>query len=389
MLKPILVVVADKHHDSMSRQENPERLAIIYNCQTELDCEVISDYTSTYALIQPEVLEKLTQLIQQERLVAIIVTQGEYDSDTERMIAKIRELGIGQTPIFVLVKPYSREETIELGQHDNFFAFRNTDIYEAEFWDKINATIEITKQKLALKAEADNLSLRHLRQAYDHNYNDDNMLCGQDDNTKSVVEMMRLRLMQDPQLVKQEFDDAIRTKNPFCDFQDLEEISLDVYQSELEKIANLDDKGRDALDNEVTIAMGHERCRDGGILVRRIGLGDCYGFAYDPQTNGLMLVNDFGLHGYTKKFLAERISRIDGIKRRDFFAAYDEKYDIENRFISGLIVRVESLKTPLLLMHSCHGVSDEYMDLAIEFFKRQRRFIVVFHDMRLIPGQQD
>lgn len=195
--------------------------------------------------------------------------------------------------------------------------------------------------------------------------------------------------MQDPVLVRNEFDRAVLNVKEFCGFDKFDQITQETYDAELNILINLDEAARIRIDEEVQSALGQVSYGS-----RRVGLGeDCYGFAFDPETYNCLMINEFGLHRNAWPRLADRIVRITEMKKRKHhFESADEEYDehyIERRLIKGLLIKIPSLQTPLLIMIDYRGVSDENLQKAIEFFREQRRFIAIDSDTRPIPGQAD
>jgi len=237
-------------------------------------------------------------------------------------------------------------------------------------WQKLK---EIIAQKLhALNEEEAVLTqTRQLQDAYRANYPDDEQLSADDPGTQSARELMRLRLMQDPNLVKQEFDDVIKPHlriNGVADWLDLE--PAETFDADWQKISEI-----------MAQPSEKELVSDCIYLIirksRGAGLGpDCYGFAHDPKTKSTAINNAYGLHAYVWYYLRNLIIGLNDISK--IIGLYDSDENdrqIESRFIHGTIYKTNITQTPILLIrsHLTEAEKEEFWQWA----RDQRRFIPI------------
>lgn len=384
--RPVVVLICPDRDSYNSGKSTSQSL--LHVLHQDHGCEVMTDCRYGEDLSENEHLTKLQLLSEQGRLAAIIIFHPQYHTGTLKGIRRVRQVIDSSVNIYVFVDwtYHDDEHTEKIPTSPDYSVDSWDGFMERNFWTGLSRRIEEVKQNLQAKPQEDALVLQQLRQAYAANHPEEDALAAVDEGSHSAIELMRLRLMGDSRLIHEEFDrpvaTAAREENPALDWCGLPQIDEQTYLAEIEKIRRMSDTEREQLDTEIHTAQGQKKLPGGGVRVNAGGLGEnSYSLAYDPVTGLMAMTNTFGLHSTVFDTLSELIERVEMLRGNIEFG--DDVPGLYHRVIRGLAVKVESFASPIMMPYTIQ-CSDDDLTQALDFFKAQRRFIVVDHDMRLI-----
>jgi len=373
MTKPLILILCRKisPEDVEYQSTQTALLPFISACKV-FGCETLTRYGDLDDFASDSTI---TDLCRQKILTAVIIIQGESDKHYWKRFAPklIKNIRANSDTLIIAITGILRNDDDD-EENNEPFQLNDCEMYcflqSKELWSGLKTAIGQKLQALS-EDEAIQTQTQQLREAYRVNYPDEEQLSAEDSDVTSARELMRLRLMQDPQLVKQEFDDIIRPHlkmNGVSDWQDLN--PTESFDADWEKITEMmaDHFKKELIEGCICLIIQKSR---------GAGLGrDCYGFAYDPKTQSTVVNNAYGLHAYTVYYLRNLVIGLNEVHK-----IINENQDNDNdrkimdRFIMGTIYKTEITKTPILFVES--RLTETEKQEFWQWARNQRRFIPV------------
>lgn len=373
MTKPLILILCRQiSSEDIEYQSTQTALLPFINACKVFGCETLTRYGDLNDFASDSTI---TDLCRQKILTAVIIIQGESDKHYWKRFAPklIKNIRANSDTLIIAITGILRNDDDD-EENNEPFQLNDCEMYcflqSKELWSGLKTAIG---QKLQALSENETIrtQTQQLREVYRVNYPDDEQLSAEDSDVASARELMRLRLMQDPQLVKQEFDDIIRPHlkmNGVSDWQDLNPTeSFDVdWQKIIAMLANPSEK------EMISDCIGFIIQKSHGA-----GLGrDCYGFAHDPKTQSTATNNAYGLHAYTAYYLRNLIVGLNEVNKIiNGNQDNDNDRGIMERFVVGTIYKTEITKTPILFVKS--RLTETEKQEFWQWARSQRRFIPV------------
>lgn len=380
MVKKPVVAYIESSSDNHMTSGNYHREALNFFLREDCGCEVLL-YEGEWDF--EEDLARLKQYAKFNILVLVIVAQAQYSDQHERVIKIVRDNLPPFFPVNVIPTGWSESFT---GKSDDTAVYVNDHMDKGleELVRSLTANWKAPIDWLGAETKADQAILMlQLENAYRTHYlgdNDEGMLGTPDVNSQIVAEALRLRLLPS-EFLKAEFDDTLPQGRT-----NFERVEKSVYAEELAMLRAMTDDERKKLSDALSRARGHEPSPGGGVFVTRASCGsDVAGFAIDPITLEVVVINRFGLHAYAAEMLRYRVGAIEEIRSHSFV----DKHSRENYIIEGLIfTKINGFQTPLLQLFvgEFQGTEPEHQAKVARFLLAEQKYIPINYEMEVIEG---
>lgn len=346
MSKPVVLVIGSDDL-GLDKGMSYYRDGFCYHLKETFGCETLI-FDNIYKFLNA--IEDVKFLNKTGRLVMALVIQDKHEKDEHLRISKILRKRICRNLPIVRIKNIWGSGSIR------------------GYWFEDKKLQKLIKEQLSnfnpiknyfgveTRSESNSL-LSQLEKAYWRNYSD----TISSTNDQVVFEALRLRLLP-PELIKEEFDDALRNTVNF------DAIQLSIFQKECKLIKDMSPEEREDFLERLQRLIGSV----GGSCGDNVSA-----LAIDPITLQYSISSGFGNHNVAKIDTAGRMKMAIRLKTGESLT-YKEETEIEATILNGLIVKVNRFKTPILrIMHDESDVPRDVLMRIGQVFIEKRELIPV------------
>jgi hypothetical protein len=316
-------------------------------------------------------------------LCLFILKEEDYDDKIHQIkqsVNRIRKNYSSEIPILVIPYVDNHDEKIHPGYNlENVFISKTYSKPLKELLSKLKE-----KHKDNVLNEIRRLSqteVEIMSQVYDANYPDDDCLTSLDNNSKSVIEFMRINLL--PSIWrKSEFDDRLPIKIATLTLSTSNEKEKN-FNEDFYRIKTMDGSQRQEFIDNVNLNAGYKRNKEtGDFTVINISAGsDISGYAINTTTKETLLCSSFSKHNLAGPLLELREKYIESIRKNKGYNIQisGDCYIADPNIVTGLFHHsnkyLPDIKTPILQMFVSDLGSDSKLELG--------RYLL--HEKNVIP----
>lgn len=368
-MKPIIIYIEDEF--DMFGDRNQKRDSLCYFLRSHYNCEVFSYINEIYFQEDKFRLEKYAKRI----LLAIVKERLRC----QELIKNIRNF-CASFPIIVIPDPDFREANNIANQ--TFVRFFNyTDPNLLKYIEGL--VLEQRQSSLDwLGSDSGEDMFAQLEKAHENYFSPDYMLdVPTDYNHHAVAQALRIKLLQDPVLVKTEFEDTFvcHKKKQTNNYS-----TSHIYSEEKRRISNLTREEKSDLFDSFQETMGYTK--EG--LRTRASFGDQVGsFAIDPITLEKSIFNGGIGHHDAKEQLVKKIIMIECYSRGVQYLGWEEEMKCSSRIVKGLVFYgILDFHTPFLVLMDYDSIEKDVLKKIIPIIENELKLIVVSFYGELIVG---
>jgi hypothetical protein len=346
-----------------------KRKALIDIIQKDLACSVI-EIESIQNTRKTE-YKYFIESAQKNLLAAVLIEEYPYESEnplTQKDINALRDILGENTPIIVLGNTNIMVNTY-YGREIYYFTYHSLDLQKfiSQHKNDIQKYLDIERKNLILP------EIQNLIHIYNENYPDNLTLVELDDNTKAVLEFIRVNILPSDQR-KSEYDDHLPTYLTKDIDQLIENIQL--YRRDINIIRNLNERDRLDLIDALELNTGLLVETNGIITKNNVSSGEnVAGYAIELKSKEEILNYGISKHHDASEILKRKLNTIKYFRRGE---KYLSSYNPDNylQILSGLLHMENKYwnltQTPLLMLWNNDFRDNEIKDIADYILSRHK-----------------